>query len=275
MNSTEQQFLKGLDGKLWKTADKLRANPPFNMKDWWSESLADDMRWQYGTPPQGSANFAWIQHILHHLAPTGSLANGSMSSNNKGEIRKRLIEEDLVECMVTLPGQLFTNPQIPACIWFLTKDKANSLIRDRKKSNRQGEFLFIDARELGYMRDRVLRDFTSDDIAKTTDTYHAWQSIAGHCEEQGDAAITYQNIPGFCYSASLEEIAKHNYVLTPDRYVGAPEQEDDGEPFTEKMQRLKTQLAKQLAESETLEEEIRKNLTGLGYSLAVKENSNV
>ena len=160
-------------------ADFVMANPPFNMKDWWSESLAEDSRWKYGTPPKGNANFAWMQHMIHHLAPTGSmallLANGSMSSNtnNEGEIRKRLVEEDLVECMVALPGQLFTNNQIPACIWFLTRDKANGMVRNAKKRDRREEFLFIDARNLGFMRDRVLRDFTNDDIAKIADTFHA------------------------------------------------------------------------------------------------------
>lgn len=241
-------------------ADFVIANPPFNMRDWWSESLADDARWKYGTPPQGNANFAWIQHMIHHLAPTGSmallLANGSMSSNtnNEGEIRKRLIEDDLVECMVALPGQLFTNTQIPACIWFLTKDKANGMVRDEKKRDRRGEFLFIDARNIGYMRDRVLRDFTQEDIAKITDTYHAWQ--------RGN---DYEDIAGFCKSARLEDIAKHDFVLTPGRYVGAEEQEDDGEPFADKMVRLTGLLQEQFAESERLEAEIKKNLGGLGY----------
>lgn len=243
-------------------ADFVMANPPFNIKDWWSESLAEDVRWQYGTPPKGNANFAWIQHMLHHLAPTGSmallLANGSMSSNtnNEGEIRKRLVEEDLVECMVALPGQLFTNTQIPACIWFLTKDKANGLVRNEKKRDRRGELLFIDARNLGYMRDRVLRDFTAADIAKVSDTFHAWQ--------RGN---DYEDVAGFCYSASLDDIKKHDFVLTPGRYVGAEEQEDDGEPFAEKMTRLTEQLREQFAESERLETEIKRNLGGLGYAM--------
>ena len=243
-------------------ADFVMANPPFNVRDWWSESLADDVRWQYGTPPKGNANFAWIQHMLHHLAPTGSmallLANGSMSSNtnNEGEIRKRLIEEDLVECMVALPGQLFTNTQIPACIWFLTKDKANGMVRSERKRDRRGELLFIDARNIGYMRDRVLRDFTNEDIAKITDVYHAWQRGEG-----------YEDVAGFCKSASLEEIAKHDFVLTPGRYVGAAEEEDDGEPFAEKMARLTSTLKEQFADSERLEVEIKQNLAGLGYEL--------
>ncbi|MCL5043650.1 MAG: type I restriction-modification system subunit M [Gammaproteobacteria bacterium] len=263
-------------------ADFVMANPPFNIKDWWSESLAEDVRWKYGTPPKGNANFAWMQHMLHHLAPTGSmallLANGSMSSNtnNEGEIRKRLVEEDLVECMVALPGQLFTNTQIPACIWFLTKDKTGhaplspggrGVGGEGVKRDRREEFLFIDARNLGFMRDRVLRDFTVEDIAKIADTFHAWQSSSRHCEEQSDAAIHYQDIPGFCKSASLDEIKKHDFVLTPGRYVGAQEQEDDGEPFAEKMARLTSQLKEQFAESDRLEAEIKRNLGGLGYEL--------
>lgn len=181
-------------------ADYVMANPPFNMKEWWSAKLENDPRWIAGTPPQGNANFAWLQHMLYHLAPTGSmallLANGSMSSNtnNEGEIRKALVERDYVECMVALPGQLFTNTQIPACIWFLTKDKANGFNFDKKKRDRRGELLFIDARQLGYMKDRVLRDFTSDDIKNVADTFHAWQHGEG-----------YQDVPGFCYSASLED----------------------------------------------------------------------
>ena len=241
-------------------ADFVMANPPFNMKEWWSEKLAADPRWIAGTPPQGNANFAWLQHMLWHLAPTGSmallLANGSMSSNtnNEGEIRKKLIEDDYVECMVALPGQLFTNTQIPACIWFLTKDKRNGLALDKKKRDRRGEFLFIDARQLGYMKDRVLRDFTADDIQKIADTFHAWQHGQG-----------YANVPGFCYSASLTDIRKHEHVLTPGRYVGAVEQEEDGEAFADKMQRLTEQLAEQFAESAKLEAEIKRNLANLGY----------
>ncbi|MFY0991141.1 type I restriction-modification system subunit M [Halomonas sp. C05BenzN] len=244
-------------------ADFVMANPPFNMKDWWSESLADDARWRYGTPPRGNANFAWMQHMLHHLAPAGSmallLANGSMSSstNNEGEIRKRLVEEDLVECMVALPGQLFTNTQIPACIWLLTKDKSGGLSPNQvRKRARRSEYLFIDARRLGYMKDRVLRDFTTEDIATISDTFHAWQRGEG-----------YEDVAGFCKAASLEEIAKHDFVLTPGRYVGAEAQEEDGEPFAEKMARLTGQLREQFAESDRLEAEIKRNLGGLGYDI--------
>ena len=243
-------------------ADYVMANPPFNIKDWWHAKLENDVRWKYGTPPKGNANFAWIQHMLYHLNDQGSmgllLANGSMSSNtnNEGEIRKALIEADLVECMVALPGQLFTNTQIPACIWFLTKDKANGLSLDKKKTDRRGKTLFIDARNLGYMKDRVLRDFTQEDISKIADTFHAWQQNDGYEDEKG-----------FCYSASLDDIKKHDYVLTPGRYVGAADQEEDSEPFAEKMTRLTKQLKEQFEESEQLEGEIRKNLAGLGYEL--------
>ena len=241
-------------------ADFVMANPPFNMKEWWNEKLASDPRWIAGTPPQGNANFAWLQHMLYHLAPAGSmallLANGSMSSNtnNEGEIRKKLIEDDYVECLVALPGQLFTNTQIPACIWFLTRDKRNGLALNKTKRDRRGQFLFIDARQLGYMKDRVLRDFTVEDIKKIVDTFHAWQLGEG-----------YADVAGFCYSASMDDIRKHEHVLTPGRYVGAEEQEDDGEVFADKMTRLTTQLAEQFAESATLEGEIKKNLAGLGY----------
>lgn len=241
-------------------ADFVMANPPFNMKEWWNEKLVSDPRWIAGTPPQGNANFAWLQHMLYHLAPAGSmallLANGSMSSNtnNEGEIRKKLIEDDYVECMVALPGQLFTNTQIPACIWFLTRDKRNGLALNKTKRDRRGEFLFIDARQLGYMKDRVLRDFTVDDIKKVADTFHAWQLGEG-----------YEDVAGFCYSASLDDIRKHEHVLTPGRYVGAEEQEDDGEVFADKMARLTAQLAEQFAESGKLEAEIKRNLAGFGY----------
>lgn len=244
-------------------ADYVMANPPFNMKEWWSAKLENDPRWLPGcTPPQGNANFAWLQHMLYHLAPSGSmallLANGSMSSNtnNEGEIRKQLVERDYVECMVALPGQLFTNTQIPACIWLLTKDKANGFNLDKKKRDRRGQFLFIDARQLGYMKDRVLRDFTLDDIKKVADTFHAWQHDEG-----------YADVPGFCYSASLADIRKHEHVLTPGRYVGAEEQEEDSEAFADKMVRLTAQLAEQFAESAKLEGEIKKNLAGMGYGL--------
>ncbi|MCU6274046.1 type I restriction-modification system subunit M [Morganella morganii] len=249
-------------------ADFIMANPPFNMKEWNTGVDDNDPRWVYGTPPAGNANFAWMQHMLYHLAPDGSqallLANGSMSSatNNEGEIRAALVENDLVECMVALPGQLFTNTQIPACIWFLTKnkkartDKAGRRLRDRK-----GEVLFIDARNLGYMKDRVLRDFTPEDIQKVADLYHAWKTGE---EVNG---VVYEDQAGFCKSATLEEITKHDFVLTPGRYVGAAEELDDGVPFGEKMATLTAKLSEQFAESARLEAEIKKNLAGLGYEL--------
>ncbi len=249
-------------------ADFIMANPPFNMKEWNTGVDDNDPRWVYGTPPSGNANFAWMQHMLYHLAPDGSqallLANGSMSSttNNEGEIRAALVENDLVECMVALPGQLFTNTQIPACIWFLTKNKkARTDKSGRKLRDRKGEVLFIDARNLGYMKDRVLRDFTGDDIQKVADLYHAWKTGE---EVNG---VAYADQAGFCKSATLAEIKKHDFVLTPGRYVGAAEELDDGVPFGEKMAALTTKLSEQFAESATLEAEIKKNLAGLGYEL--------
>ena len=250
-------------------ADFVMANPPFNIKDWWHGSLDGDARWKYGTPPQGNANYGWIQHMLHHLNDNGSmallLANGSMSSNtnNEGEIRKALIEADLVECMVALPGQLFTNTQIPACIWFLTKNKKGPTSQSTsKKRDRRGETLFIDARNLGYMKDRVLRDFEDKDIAQIANTFHAWQTSAG---ESSDGAKAYEDVKGFCYSAKLEDVQKHDYVLTPGRYVGAADAEEDSEPFPEKMQRLTAQLKTQFEESDRLEKAIKDNLAGIGY----------
>ncbi len=237
-------------------ADFIMANPPFNMKEWNAGVKDDDPRWKYGIPPANNANFAWMQHMIHHLAPHGSmallLANGSMSSNtnNEGEIRKALIEADLIECMVALPGQLFTNTQIPACIWFLTRSKsARNGTRDRK-----GETLFIDARNLGYMKDRVLRDFAPADIRKIADTFHAWKKGEHYADEAG-----------YSKAAKLEDIQKHDYVLTPGRYVGAAEQEADGEPFEDKMTRLTAQLNEQFGESARLEAVIRGNLARLGY----------
>ena len=244
-------------------ADFVMANPPFNMKEWDTGVDDNDPRWVYGKPPTGNANFAWLQHMLYHLAPNGNmgllLANGSMSSNTGGEgdIRKALIENDLIECMVALPGQLFTNTQIPACIWFLTKNKkARIAVSGRKLRDRSGEMLFIDARNLGYMKDRVLRDFTQDDLNKVAELFHNWQM--GKC---------YDDEAGFCKSVQLEELKKHDYVLTPGRYVGAAAEEDDIEPFAEKLARLTTQLKIQFEEGDKLEAEIKKNITGLGYEV--------
>ncbi|EJG0246415.1 type I restriction-modification system subunit M, partial [Vibrio parahaemolyticus] len=225
-------------------ADFIMANPPFNMKEWNTGVDDNDPRWVYGTPPSGNANFAWMQHMLYHLAPDGSqallLANGSMSSttNNEGEIRAALVEKDLVECMVALPGQLFTNTQIPACIWFLTKNKkARTDKSGRKLRDRKGEVLFIDARNLGYMKDRVLRDFSRDDIQKVADLFHAWKTGE---EING---VVYEDQAGFCKSVTLEDIKKHDFVLTPGRYVGAAEELDDGVPFAEKMAVLTAKLS--------------------------------
>lgn len=266
-------------------ADTIMANPPFNMKEWDTGIKDDDPRWQYGRPPTGNANFAWLQHMLYHLAPNGSmgllLANGSMSSNTntEGDIRRALVENDLVECMVALPGQLFTNTQIPACIWFLTRNKK----AQGDKADRSGKVLFIDARNLGYMKDRVLRDFKPEDIKKVAGTFHAWQQnpnppqspfAKGGSEKQtaetpplekGGPGGIYVDIPGFCYSATLDDIQKHDFVLTPGRYVGAADEVEDGEPFAEKMMRLTAQLQGQFAKSAELEEQIKRNLAGLGY----------
>ncbi len=238
-------------------ADFILANPPFNVSDWGGERLRDDRRWQYGAPPKGNANFAWVQHIVHHLAPAGVagfvLANGSMSSNQsgEGEIRRNLIEADLVDCMVALPGQLFYSTQIPACLWFLARDRRNGKFRDRR-----GEVLFIDARKLGRMVDRTHRELTDEDVARIASTYHAWRGE----QEAGE----YADVPGFCKSASLDEVRQHGHVLTPGRYVGAEAQEEDGEPFDEKMQRLVATLRQQQAEAAKLDAAIAANLTELG-----------
>lgn len=239
-------------------ADFILANPPFNISDWGGERLRDDKRWKYGAPPAGNANFAWVQHMVHHLAPSGVagfvLANGSMSSNQsgEGEIRKALIEADLVDCMVALPGQLFYSTQIPACLWFLARERKKGTFRDRR-----GEVLFIDARKLGRMVDRTHRELTDEDIARISKTYHAWRGE----KEAGK----YSDVAGYCKSASLEEVQKHGHVLTPGRFVGAEAQEDDGEPFEAKMQRLTAQLRSQQAEAAKLDAAIAANLKELGY----------
>ncbi|MBX3673900.1 MAG: SAM-dependent DNA methyltransferase [Burkholderiales bacterium] len=239
-------------------ADFILANPPFNISDWGGERLRDDKRWQYGAPPAGNANFAWVQHIVYHLAPAGVagfvLANGSMSSNQsgEGEIRKGLVEANLVDCMVALPGQLFYSTQIPACLWFLARDRKNGKFRDRR-----GHVLFIDARNLGRMADRTHKELTDDDIARIATTYHAWRG-------EHDAG-EYADIAGFCKSASLEEVRKHGHMLTPGRYVGAEAVEDDCEPFEEKMRRLTTTLRDQQAEAAKLDAAIAANLEEIGY----------
>ncbi len=243
-------------------ADYILANPPFNISDWGWESLQDDVRWKYGNPPKGNANFGWVQHIIHHLAPTGVagfvLANGSMSSqqSGEGEIRKNIIEADLVDCMVALPGQLFYTTQIPVCLWFLARDKKNHSFRDRR-----GEILFIDARNMGTLVDRTHRELSEEEIARITKTYHAWRGE----KEAGK----YEDKAGFCKSVKIADVAKHEYVLTPGRYVGAEAVEDDGEVFEDKMKRLTAELEKQFEESHRLEKEIAKNLSSIGFPLKV------
>lgn len=244
-------------------ADYVLANPPFNDSDWGGQRLREDVRWKYGTPPPGNANFAWVQHFLHHLSPAGMagfvLANGSMSSqqSGEGEIRKAIVEADLVDCMVALPGQLFYSTQIPVCLWFLSRDKKNGLgARGKKMRNRTGETLFIDARKLGAMIDRVHRELTDTDIDRIANTYHRWR---------GDEPRDYADVPGFCKSVSTDEVEAHHFVLTPGRYVGAEQVEEDGEPFEEKMARLVATLEDQFKEGAQLERTIRENLKGLGY----------
>jgi type I restriction enzyme M protein len=240
-------------------ADYVIANPPFNDSDWFRKD--DDVRWQFGVPPKGNANFAWVQHFIHHLAPQGMagfvLANGSMSSNQSGEgdIRRALIEADLVDCMVALPGQLFYSTQIPVCLWFLAKSKGAD--GQRGLRDRHGHTLFIDARKLGTLIDRVHRELLEADLEKISGTYHRWRSANGEA--------SYEDVPGFCKSATTAEIAAHGYVLTPGRYVGAEAVEDDGEPFDEKMPRLVAELEAQFSESAKLEQAIKASLRGLGY----------
>ncbi|MCG3195741.1 MAG: hypothetical protein GHCLOJNM_00208 [bacterium] len=246
-------------------ADYILANPPFNDSDWGGDRLREDVRWKYGTPPAGNANYAWVQNFIHHLSPTGLagfvLANGSMSSNQsgEGEIRKAIIEADLVDCMVALPGQLFYSTQIPVCLWFLRRDKRRLPAHSGgEAADRRGQTLFIDARKMGRLIDRVHRDLDAADIEKIAGTYHTWRGDKG----AGD----YEDIAGFCKSASLDEIRGHGFVLTPGRYVGAAEVEDDGEPFEDKMSRLVETLDGQFAESARLEKEIRSNLIKLGFA---------
>ena len=231
-------------------ADYIMANPPFNLSDWGADKLTDDVRWQYGMPPAGNANFAWLQHMIHHLAPNGKigmvLANGSLSSQSggEGEIRKNIIKADLVECIIAMPTQLFYTTQIPVSLWFLAKNK-----------KQKGKTLFIDARKLGTMVTRKLRELTDEDIAKIADTYNAY------------ADGTLENVKGFCAVVGTEEIAKQDYILTPGRYVGIEEQDDDGEPFEDKMNRLTSELSELFAKSHKLEAEIREKLGAIGYEL--------
>ena len=239
-------------------ADFVIANPPFNDSDWKGEQLKNDVRWKYGVPPTGNANYAWIQHFIHHLAPTGIagfvMANGSLSSNTsgEGEIRKNIVEADLVDCIVAMPAQLFYNTMIPACLWFVSRDKKNHKFRDRR-----GEVLFIDARNMGKMIDRRHKEFSDEDIKKISDTYHAWRGESGK----------YTEVKGFCKAVKLDEIRKHEHILTPGRYVGTEDAEEDNEKFDEKMKRLTEELSGQFKKSKELEDEIKKNLKGIGYGL--------
>lgn len=236
-------------------ADFILANPPFNDKDWKGELLEDDVRWKYGVPPKRNANFAWVQHFIHHLAPAGVagfvLANGSMSAGGmEGKIREKMVKADLIDCMVALPSQLFYNTGIPACLWFISRDKSNGKFRDRSE-----EILFIDARKMGYMADRTHRELSEEDIFEIADTYHTWRG------EEGE----YVDEKGFCKSVTLDEVKKHDYILTPGRYVGFAEEEDDGVPFEEKMAELSAKLYEQFAEADRLEAAIKRNLEVLGY----------
>ena len=239
-------------------ADFILANPPFNTSDWGGERLVDDKRWRYGTPPKGNANFAWIQHIVHHLAPKGTagfvLANGSLSTtqSGEGEIRKELIEADLVDCIVALPGQLFYSTQIPVCLWFLARDRTDDQFRERR-----GEVLFIDARSVGRMTDRTHRELTDEDISEIAELYHSWR---GEASTDG-----YADKPGFCKSVPIESLRSHDHVLTPGRYVGREPVQEDGEPFEEKMRRLMSQYQEQQSKGANLDKVISKNLKALGY----------
>lgn len=242
-------------------ADFVIANPPFNMSDWGGQLLSDDPRWMFDTPPSGNANFAWVQHMIYHMNSRGRagfvLSNGSMSTNTRGEkeIRQKMIDADLVECMVALPPQLFYNTQIPACLWFLNK---------AKPAHRKGQTLFIDARRMGFLVDRTLRDLSDEDIDQIAGTFHHWRTENLTLNPSPNGEGLYSDTPGFCKSATLDEIAGHGYVLTPGRYVGAADVEDDGEPFEEKMARLTATLQEQFAESARLESIIQENLRRLG-----------
>ena len=278
--------IRGIDGNLGREhadsfhhdlhpdlkADFILANPPFNDSDWRGDLLKNDKRWQFGMPPTSNANYAWVQHFIHHLAPTGLagfvLANGSMSTSQsgEGEIRKNIIEADLVDCMVAMPGQLFYSTQIPVCLWFIARDKKNGNFRDRR-----GEVLFIDARNMGQMIDRVHRELTDADISKIADAYHAWRAKrnvdnnANPVVKKERALPPYEDVAGFCKSASLDEIRQHGHVLTPGRYVGAAAVEEDGEPFAEKMARLTGELRQQQAEAAKLDKLIWANLADIGF----------
>lgn len=263
--------IRGLDGNIGEShadtfhndlhktlkADYVLANPPFNIKDWGGASLTDDIRWKFGVPPEGNANFAWLSHIVHHLSPNGVagvvLANGALSSNtsNEGVIRTNLIANKLVDAIVTLPGNLFYSTPIPVCLWILNRNKLNA----QNHRSREDEILFIDAKNLGEMVDRRHRELSNDDIKRIADTYHNWRNVDGD----------YEDVKGFCKSASIDEVKDNEYILTPGRYVGIPDLEDDGIPFDKKMNGLVNELGELFEESRSLEEEIKKNLGGIGY----------
>jgi type I restriction enzyme M protein len=247
-------------------ADYVLANPPFNISDWGGDRLRDDVRWKYGIPPAGNANFAWIQHILHHLSPIGTagvvLANGSMSStqNSEDEIRRAVIEgvggaSGVVDCMVALPGQLFYSTQIPVCLWFLARDKSNGIARSEKLRDRRNEVLFIDARQLGHMVDRTRKELSNADIKKIATAYHAWRGEA--------AAGVYKNVPGFCRAANLMEIEEHGFVLTPGRYVEAAEIDNVQAPFPERFKVLQAELDEQFRNADALAVKIRSSLSSI------------
>src|SRR5262245_4436061 len=245
-------------------ADFVLANPPFNDSDWFRKD--DDPRWQFGLPPRGNANFAWVQHFIYHLAPTGMagfvLANGSMSSNQSGDgdIRRAIIEADLVDCMVALPGQLFYSTQIGVCLWFISRDKMNHRFRDRRRQT-----LFINASKLGHLIDRVHRELSDEETQRIAQTYHAWRGRDDPTRNPHAEVRDYADIPGFCKSATTDEIVQHGYVLTPGRYVGAEDVADEGEPFEEKMTRLVSELNEQFNESAAPQKAIKSNLHALGY----------
>jgi type I restriction enzyme M protein len=247
-------------------ADYVLANPPFNDSDWRGDLLKDDKRWQHGPPPAGNANYAWVQHFIHHLAPTGLagfvLAVGSMSSKQSGEgtIRKAIIEADLVDCMVAMPGQLFYSTQIPVCLWFLARDKKNGRFRDRR-----GQTLFIDARKLGTLIDRVHRELADDEVRKIADAYHAWRGDKPNQANQEHRQPDYADVPAFCKSATLHDIRNYSYILTPSLYVGAAEIDGDDESFAEKMATLTAALREQRDTSAKLDDIIWANLEDIGY----------
>ena len=248
-NYNEDTFFSDQHPQL--KADYIMANPPFNLSNWGADKLTGDVRWKYGLPPNGNANYGWVQHMIHHLAPHGKmamvLANGSLSSQSsgEGEIRQKIVEDDLVECIVAMPAQLFSSTGIPVTIWFISKNK-----------QQKGKTLFIDARAMGTMQTRKLRVLTDEDIAKIADTVSAWQSGEG-----------YEDVKGFCKAAEISDIAKQDFILTPGRYVGVEDAVDDGELFDDKMDRLTAELAEMFAKSNSLQTDIKSNLSKLGFDM--------